>query len=62
MQSLLKVGHPADREVLDGAGRSLDGRPGKADRPALLKDDAVGANGVGAADDSAQVVGILDTV
>ena len=43
-------------------GRGFDGSAAKAGCAAFLQDEGVGANGVGTADDGAQVMGILNSI
>ena len=53
---------PAGRQVIDGAGRSLDGGGGQPGAAALLENDAIRPHGVGGANYSPEVVGILNAV
>jgi len=57
-----EVRHPGDEEVFEGPGRDRVDGPGEAGRAALGEDEAVDPGPFGAADDGAQVLGVLDLV
>ena len=62
VEGAVEVDHPGHGQVLQGAGGHLGHRAGEASAAALGQHQAVGAEGLGAAHDGAQVVGIGDAV
>ena len=57
-----EVRDPGDREVLEGPGRDRVDGLCQAGRAPLGQDEAVGPRPLGAADDGAEVLGVLDLV